>query len=413
MTDEPIEAPERIGPAQIRLVILCLIVICFDGFNAQVMGYAAPALIKSLHVGRPAFGPVASAGLFGLMLGALLLGTLGDRLGRKTIIVASTAAFGLFSILTAFVHSVGLLVALRFLTGLGLGGAMPAVIALVADHAPTRVKGTLVTITVCGFAIGPAIGGFVAPSLLAAGGWPALFLAGGVIPLILAPVLAVALPKSVRGRLPKAPVAAIFADGRTLGTLCLWVAIFMNLVGINLQTNWLPLMLTDFGYRAGEAARITALFHVGGALGGLMLARVLDRFDYTKAVPAVFLLAAVAVAVIGMVGRAPGPLMLAIFGAGLFVVGLQSLLNALAGMFYPAEIRSTGSGWALGIGRAGAAIGPALGSALGTLGLAKNQLFYLEAVPFVIGAAIFLVRLQRRGASVPEAAVAAVRTVPE
>jgi AAHS family 4-hydroxybenzoate transporter-like MFS transporter len=442
-------AMERIGWGQLRLAILCLIVIGFDGFNAQVMGYAAPALVRTLHVSRQAFGPVASAGLFGLMLGSLLLGTLGDRLGRRTIIVASVAAFGLFSTLTAFVHGVGTLAALRFLTGLGLGGAMPGAIALVAEYAPARHRGAFVTVTVCGFAIGPAIGGFVAPVLIDHHGWPALFLAGGLIPLVLAPVLALALPESTRhllarnagdariaanlqrvlpgergtaflkrfsgeARLPKAPIAAIFADGRGLGTVCLWVAIFMNLVGINLQTNWLPLMLTDFGYRAGEAARITALFHVGGALGGLLLARVLDRFDYTRAVPVVFLLAAAAVAAIGAVGRAPGALMLAIFAAGLFVVGLQSLLNALAGMFYPDEIRSTGSGWALGMGRAGAAIGPALGSALGALGLARNQLFYLEAAPFVIGAvAIFLVRLQRRGSSVPDSAVAAVRTVPE
>ncbi len=440
---------ERIGAGQIRLVILCLIVICFDGFNAQVMGYAAPALIKAFHVSRAAFGPVASAGLGGLMLGTLLLGTLGDRLGRRTIIVASTAMFGLCSMLTAFTHGVGALVTLRLLTGLGLGGAMPAAIALVAEYAPPRHRGAFVTVTVCGFAIGPAVGGFVAPSLLAAGGWPALFLAGGAPPLLLAPVLALALPESTRNLLargadptriaanlrrvlpkarvpadvalvdaqaamPKAPVAGIFADGRLFGTLCLWAAIFMNMLGINLQTAWLPLILTDFGYKPGSAASMTALFHVGGALGGLLLFRVLDRFDYTKAVPALFLLAAVAVAAIGAVGRAPVPLMLALFSAGLFVVGLQSVLNALSGMFYPAEIRSTGSGWALGVGRAGAAIGPALGSALGALGLARNQLFYLEAAPFVIGAAaIWLVRLQRRGGSVPDSAAAAVRTVPE
>ena len=229
---------------------------------------------------------------------------------------------------------------------------------------------------------------------------------------MLAPVLAFALPAEAplaQKSQPRAPVAAIFGDGRLLGTVCLWVAIFMNLLGINLQTNWLPLMLTDFGYAAGRAAGITAMFHVGGAIGGLLLARLLDRFDYTRAVPLLFLLAAVAVAAIGAVGKAPGALMMVLLAAGLFVVGLQSVLNALAGLLYPPEIRSTGSGWALGIGRVGAVIGPALGSALGGLGLAKTQLFYLEAAPFVIGAgAIYLVRLQRSGVSVPAAA-----TVPE
>jgi AAHS family 4-hydroxybenzoate transporter-like MFS transporter len=415
MTDTP--ERERISAGQVGLSALCLIVICFDGFNLQVMGYAAPALIKAFHVSRQAFGPVASAGLFGLMVGSLVLGTLGDRVGRRTVIVASTAAFGLCSTLTAFAHGVGALAMMRFLTGLGLGGAMPAVIALVAEHAPARLKGTFVTVTVCGLAVGPAVGGFLAPSLLSAGGWPALFLAGGLAPLALAPVLAFALPRptrTARASQPRAPVTAIFADGRLLVTVCLWVALFMNMLGINLQSNWLPLMLTDLGYRAGPAAQITGLFHVGGALGGLLLARVLDRLDYTKAVPAVFLLAAVAVAAIGAVGRTQVPLMLVIFAAGLCVVGLQSLLNALSGMIYPDQIRSTGSGWALGVGRIGATIGPALGSSLDSLGLAKSQLFYLEAAPFVVGAAaIWLVRLQRRGGPIAESAVAAVRTSPE
>lgn len=438
-----------VGAGQIRLTLLCLIVVCFDGFNAQVMGYAAPALIKAFHVEKAALGPLASAGLFGLMLGALTLGTLGDRIGRRTVILLSVATFGLFSTLTGFATSVGMLTVLRFLTGIGLGGAMPASIALVAEYAPTRWRGTMVTVAVSGFAIGPAIGGFTAPLMMAHGGWPTLFLVGGVIPLLLVPLLAVLLPESTRnlirrgasqerlaanlrrvlpsGALPagavyadagahqaKAPVSDIFREGRLLATICLWVAIFMNLVGLNLQTNWLPLMLTEFGYQQGSAVHITAMFHLGGSLGGLVLARILDRFDFSKAVPIVFLGAAVAVALIGTVGREQGPLMLAIFCAGLFVVGLQSVLNALSGLLYPPHIRSTGSGWALGIGRLGAATGPILGSALGGLGLAKHELFYIEAIPFVIGAgAIFLVYLDRRGGPVPDAAVAAVRTVPE
>ncbi len=390
------EVEERMGAGQIRIALICLVVICFDGFNAQVMGYAAGPLIKAFHVGRAAIGPVASAGLFGLMLGGIVLGGLGDRLGRRSVLAGSVAAFGLFSTLTAFAHSLGSLAALRFLTGVGLGGAMPAAIALVADHAPARRRGAFVTVTACGFAIGPAIGGFVAPSLLAGGGWPALFLAGGVIPLILAPAIVFALPESI-GAPPQAPVAAIFAGGRLLGTVCLWVAMFMNLVGINLQTNWLPLLLTDFGYAPARAAPMSALFHVGGALGGLAFAPLLDRVDCSKAVTVVFLLAAIAVAAIGAVGRSPAALMISIFCAGLFVVGVQSVLNALTGLFYPPGIRSTGSGWAMGIGRAGAALGPALGSALGGLRLATNQLFYLEAAPFLIGAAaIWLMRLQRR-----------------
>ena len=181
-----------------------------------------------------------------------------------------------------------------------------------------------------------------------------------------------------------------------------------------MQTNWLPLILGDFGYEPTTAVHMTAMFHVGGSMGGLLLARVLDRFDFTKAVPILFLLAAVSVAAIGLVGREQGVLMLTIFVAGLCVVGVQSVLNALSGMFYPAHIRSTGSGWALGIGRLGAAIGPMVGSALGGLGHATHSLFYVEAIPFLAGAvAIYLVHLQRRRKPVSDAALAVARSAPE
>jgi AAHS family 4-hydroxybenzoate transporter-like MFS transporter len=429
----------RAGAGQWLLLLLCLLVVTFDGFNAQIMGYVAPALVKQWHMSRTALGPVISAGLFGLMIGALVLGTLGDRIGRKTILLLSTAAFGLFSVATSFAANPQQMLALRFLTGLGLGGAMPVAIALVAEYAPRRLKNTMATITVCGFAIGPAVGGFVAAGQVQQHGWPSLFLVGGVVPIVLLPVLWLALPESARfliargapavrvaktlervfpgERFPadavythdeadqrRAPVSDVFKGGRAAATVLLWAAIFFNLVGINLQTSWLPLTITGMGYTAAQAVTATAGFHVGGALGGLVLSRLLDKLDFFRALCGVFILAAVAIVLVGQLGADLTALRAAIFAAGLFVVGGQAALNALSGMFYPSHIRATGSGWALGVGRLGAVAGPVVGSSLFALHLGQSTLFYIEAAPFLIcAAAVILMRVASRR---PAAAIA-------
>jgi len=429
-----IESRQRFGAGRWWLVFLCLLVVTFDGFDAQIMGYAAPALVKDWHVDRTLLGPVISAGLFGLMLGALVLGTLGDRIGRKTIILISVAVFSVGSLLTAFVTNVGQLSTLRFLTGVGLGGAMPGAVALVSEYVPARLRGTMVTITVCGFAIGPAVGGFIAGGLIRVYGWPALFVVGGVVPLVMLPVLWRLLPESSRfligrgapapeivenlrrvfprdefapnaryvhaeGRVPKAPVRELFAEGRGTGTMLLWLALFLNLVGINLQTSWLPMLLSDLGYSVAQAVSATAMLHVGGALGGLVLSRLLDRYDAPSAVAAIGMIAGLTIILVGASGGSLTLLRCSIFLAGLFVVGAQSALNALSAMFYPGPIRSTGSGWALGVGRLGAAAGPTIGSALVALKLDMRTLYYVESLPFfLMGATMLALRFTRKSA---------------
>ena len=421
-------------------LVLCTLVVTFDGFNAQVMGYVAPSLTKAWHIPAPALGPVISSGLVGLMLGALVLGTLGDRLGRKTIVLAATLLFGIFSLLTSFATSPSVMLGLRFLTGLGLGGAMPAAIALISEYVPERSKTMMVTITVGGFAIGPAIGGFVGAHLIASYGWTSMFVLGGVIPICLVPVLWLLLPESPRflvakkanpslvsknlrkvfpaahfaeatrythreGILPKAAVREVFADGRLIGSLLLWGAIFFNLVGINLQTNWLPLEITSRGYSIPQAVTATAGFHVGGAIGGLVLSVVVRQLNIFRAIGLIFLFAAITTVCIGLFGTGLGTLRLTIFLAGIFAVGGQAALNALSGLYYPSFIRSTGSGWALAVGRLGAAVGPLVGSLLASLHLNNSLLFYIEAIPFLLcGVAVALIPRNDSETGTPELA---------
>src|ERR1700712_1215297 len=189
---------QPVGRFQIGLLLTCAAVLFLDGFDTQAIGFVAPALAKEWGLTRSALGPVFSAGLFGLMLGALLFGPLADRIGRKKIIVLSTLAFGLGALVTAFVQDVNSLLAIRFLTGLGLGGAMPNAIAMTSEFNPRRRRATMVMIMFCGFSVGAALGGLLAAALIPQFGWRSVFVVGGVAPLLLVPILALRLPESVR-----------------------------------------------------------------------------------------------------------------------------------------------------------------------------------------------------------------------
>ena len=189
---------QPVGGFQIRLLLTCAAVLFLDGFDTQAIGYVAPALAKEWGLSKAELGPVFSAGLFGLMIGALVFGPLADRIGRKKIIIFSTLAFGIGTLVTSLIHDVTTLLVIRFLTGLGLGGAMPNAVAMTSEFSPHRRRATMVMIMFCGFSVGAALGGLLAAALIPQFGWRSVFVVGGVAPLLLAPILALRLPESVR-----------------------------------------------------------------------------------------------------------------------------------------------------------------------------------------------------------------------
>jgi AAHS family 4-hydroxybenzoate transporter-like MFS transporter len=419
---------QPVGGFQIRLLLSCAAVLFLDGFDTQAIGYVAPALAKEWGLTKGALGPVFSAGLFGLMIGALVFGPLADRIGRKKIIIFSTLAFGVGALATAFVQDVNSLLAIRFLTGLGLGGAMPNTVAMTSEFSPHRRRATMVMIMFCGFSLGAAVGGLLAAALIPQFGWRSVFVVGGVAPLLLVPILALRLPESVRflaltGRAnervaqllgfirPKAafapgtqfvihepglagiPVLHLFRDDRTLVTLLLWVVFFMSLLDLYFLANWLPTVLNDLGASVSESAAIGSMLQVGGVVGVFALGSVIDRFSF-RALALVYFMAVFAVGAIGQLGHSVVFVTMAIFAAGFCIVGGQTAANALAAGFYPTSVRATGVGWALGIGRVGSIVGPLVGGALLTAKWSAGSVF-LSAAAAALCAALAAFSLSR------------------
>jgi AAHS family 4-hydroxybenzoate transporter-like MFS transporter len=413
---------QKVGGFQVLVAALCAAVVFMDGFDAQAIGYVAPSISKSWGLRPGALGPVFGAGLFGLMLGALVCGPLADRVGRKAVIVGCTLAFGICALLTATADSLTSLLVWRFLTGLGLGGAMPNAIALTSEYSPQRSRATMIMVMFCGFSIGSALGGVLAAKLIPAFGWSAVFLVGGAVPIAFAPVLWLVLPESIRllalkgnhdrqvaalfsrvnptlafddkarftvheAQLHGFPVAHLFRETRAPATLLLWVMFFMNLLDIYFLVSWLPTVIRNAGIALERAVIATAMLQVGGVIGTLVLGRLIDRFSPYHVLAVAYFLAAVFIACLGSAGSSVELIMALVFCAGFCVVGAQIGANALAATFYPTFIRSTGVGWALGIGRIGSIIGPVVGGILLSLKWDTASIFFVGAIPVLIAAA--------------------------
>ncbi|MDU4255404.1 MFS transporter [Pseudomonas sp.] len=413
---------------QYRIVLLCFLIVFLDGLDTAAMGFIAPALTQDWGIDRASLGPVMSAALIGMVFGALGSGPLADRFGRKGVLVVAVFLFGLFSLLSAYSSNLEQLMALRLLTGIGLGAAMPNATTLLSEYTPERLKSLLVTSMFCGFNLGMASGGFVSAKLIPAYGWHSLLLLGGVLPLMLAVVLLVWLPESARFLVVRnrgadkvkrvlAPIApaevvaardfsvpeqktvlscnvfkVIFAGTYSAGTLLLWLTYFMGLVIVYLLTSWLPTLMRDAGASMEQAAFIGALFQLGGVLSSVAVGWAMDRFNPHKVIGIFYCLAGVFAYCVGQSLGTVTLLATLVLAAGMCVNGAQSAMPSLAARFYPTQGRATGVSWMLGIGRFGAILGAWIGATLLGLGWNFEQVLTALMVPAAIATAAVVIK---------------------
>ncbi|SAK45018.1 4-hydroxybenzoate transporter [Caballeronia hypogeia] len=429
---------ERFSPYQWVILILCFLVVAADGFDTAAIGFIAPSLIGDWGVTRAALGPVMSAALVGLGIGALAAGPAADRIGRKAVLALSVFFFGAWSLASAQAGSIEALTAWRFLTGLGLGAAMPNAVTLMSEYAPARIRAVAVNAMFCGFSVGLSIGGLCAAWLIPHFGWQSVLVAGGAGPIVLTVLLLALLPESaqfmVMRKRPAENIARVLrrisddprlADGASVsfvaadthtegarrssiglivsrpyrfGTLMLWLAYFMGLMIFYLLTNWLPTLFKDAGFSAERAALTTSLFPLGGILGNLCLGWVMDRANPRRVNACAYVLAAALVLTIGRGVTDQFWLAVLIFLTGTAVTSAVTSMSALAASFYPTRSRATGVAWMLGIGRMGAVAGAMTGGLLMSMGLQFGAVFTLLALPAFV-AAFALGALSKRDAS--------------
>ena len=410
-----------LGPLQARVLAFCFTILLIDGFDTQAIGYVAPALIHDMGIASATLGSLFTAGIVGMAIGSLGFGLAADRIGRRAALIGSLVVFGVFTLGKSLAQSFELLVGLQFLAGLGLGGAYPNAVALMAEYAPRRIRNTLVVVGACGYLLGSSVGGFIATWLIPLHGWQAVFQLGGVLPLVLSLVLAAALPDSLRflasrnGRSAEArailrriapgldlaadavlitpehrpggfPVAALFREGRAGMTLLLWLAHFMNLAVAFFTFSWLPTLFRSAGVSMQQSLLAATALPLGAVLGAIFWGWMIDRFRPPLMLALAALWYAIWLAPVGAVTHSVPLLTLLLFVAGIGS-GSQTAVNAYTGLLYPTLIRSTGIGWAIGVGRIGSILGPAMGAAMIAGQWSLPAMFHAAALPLLVAAA--------------------------
>ena len=425
---------------------LCFFIVLLDGFDTAAIGYIAPSLIKEWGVTKPALAPVLSAALFGLAAGALSAGPLADRWGRKRVLLLSVTVFAMGCLLSSFAADLQALTVWRFVTGMGLGAAMPNAVTLISEYCPDKRRATLTNAMFCGFPLGAAFGGFLAAWMIPQWGWRSVLVLGGVAPLVLIALMLLFLPESVRYMVANAqPVERIravlsrisataaqagsFVMSETkqsvaghsglrvvlskryvVGSLMLWLAYFMGLVIFYALINWMPILFKDAGIEPKTATLISALFPLGG-VGAIFFGWLLmDRFNGNKIIAVGYVLTAIAIFAIGYAAGSVALLMAVVFIAGTVMNTAQSSLPALAAGYYPTQGRATGVSWMLGIGRFGGIAGSFLVAELSRQQLGFSAIFAIVAVPGLI-AAIALVVKQIAHPETPAEHLAAAKVI--
>lgn len=386
-----------------RTIGLCFLVALMEGLDLQAAGIAAQGMAAAFELDKLQMSWVFSAGIFGLLPGAFAGGWLADRIGRKRVLMASVGLFGVFSLATALAWDFNSLLVARCLTGVGLGAALPNLIALTSEVAGPRLRGTAVSLMYCGVPLGAALAALIGIADLA-GGWQVVFYVGGVVPLLIVPLLGLYLPESqqfrnVQGEAPIGVVQGLFREGAALPTALIWVSYFFTLMVVYILINWLPSLVIGQGFTGRQASWVMLALQIGAAAGTLFLGWVMDRLPAWALSALIYVGILVSLTALGLASHLPG-MLAAGFIAGFFATGGQCVLYALAPHFYRPSIRATGVGSAVAIGRLGAMSGPLVAGKMLALGTGTAGVMLASAPGIVIAAvAMFYLSVRRNAAS--------------
>jgi AAHS family 4-hydroxybenzoate transporter-like MFS transporter len=396
------------APRVLRTTLLCGLVLVLEGYDLTVVGYVVPQLVDAWGKPPAAFATALTAGNVGMFIGALLCGWLGDRYGRKPVLLGCLTGFGAASLITSFAATTSHLTLARLGTGIGLGGGIPICIALVSDVSPREHQGTLVIAMITGVVVGNLAAGIVAAQMLPSFGWPSVFIVGGAAPLLLLPFVAAFLQESWSVEAPSVPspisatkaaptvnrMTALFARGLAAPTILLWAINFLNLLTVFFVNAWLPLMLRSMGASTETAIRAASMFYVGAIVAAVLSGALVGRYGIERVVAAMLAFGGSCIMIAAAVTMSIGSVAAFILGFGFGTGGWQLGISALAGALYPVAIRATGAGWATGVGRLGNVAGAAIGGVLISFGWsAREMLLALSAVPLVN--ATLMMALQR------------------
>jgi len=405
---------QKIGPLQFRVLFLCMLAQIFDGFDISSISMAVPALIRSWGLPGPAFANTFVLSSVGIMIGALASGPIGDRIGRKPVLIASLVVLAVSSLACTHVRGVSDLVMLRLITGIGIGMLLPATVALSSDYLPERLRAGGIMIVFTGAPLGGFAGGMLVSQLLPSYGWTSIFWIGGILPLVLIPAALFWLPESPRfllagGRLNESgqrlmrqlgidlntprdhldvakgnPLTGLFRDGLAATTILIWIMFFCNLLSMYLIGYWMPTVLSLSGLTPADAVFASALRDAGPLVSVFAIAPLATKFGAPNVLRVSLFLGIIFIALVGLAALPYLALLAVIFLVGCCTVGSQTGLNGMTGALYPARIRNTGMAWALGVGRLGAIFGPWLGGVLLSRGLPPRQIFLVACVTAAI-----------------------------
>ncbi|VTU45286.1 4-hydroxybenzoate transporter PcaK (plasmid) [Variovorax sp. SRS16] len=416
------------------LVLLwCALIIVFDGYDLSVVGIALPSIMAKMGVDATNAGFMVSSALSGMMFGAVFLGTIADKIGRRWAIAVCVGLFSVFTTAAGLASDPIAFGVMRFLAGLGIGGVMPNVVAQMTEYSPKKIRATLVTLMFSGYAVGGIIAALLGKGFIEAYGWQSVFFAAG-LPVLLIPAILKWVPESMpfllakgrtkeleqiasrldpsfiplagdrfivpaKDRADSAPIKHLFFDGLGFSTVMFWIAFFMCLFMVFALSSWLTKLMASAGYSLGSALTFVLVLNMGAMIGAIVGGWLADRFHIKYVLAGMYALAAVSLTLLGF--KMSTPVLFVLIGlAGASTIGTQIVANAYTGQFYPMAVRATGLGWALGVGRSGAILAPILIGVLVGMNLPLQQNFFAIAIPGLIGMiAVLLINHDRSASS--------------